>query len=73
MGGGEELGLCTRQTCLSPDFKVSFYSSLLGVGFEPGTFLGMRNTVDVGWRRTSPCGAYILVRKPRKKKSIFTY
>lgn len=46
VGGGEELGLCTKQTCLSPDCKVSFGSSWLGVDFEPGPLLGVGNTVD---------------------------
>ena len=60
----------------SPNFTVSFRNSWLRLGFESGTFLGLRNAVDTGQRRSLPSGSFQLSQgsqKKNKKKPVFRY
>ena len=56
----------------SPNFTVSFSKSWLRVCFKPGTFLGMRNTVDKGQRRSLPSWSLHLSAEA-KRKPMFRY
>ena len=53
----------------SPNFTVSFCNSWLRLGFESGTFLGMRNAEDTGQRRSLPSGSFQLSQGSQKNKT----